>query len=460
MTNASPTPDTICAIATADGRGGVGIVRVSGPAASPIASCLIESGLPQPRRATLVPFRDAAGHTIDEGIALYFPGPHSYTGEDVLELQGHGGPVVLEMLLSRVIELGARRARPGEFTERAFLNDKLDLAQAEAVADLIDAGSAAAARAALRSLQGEFSQQVHSLVEALIELRTWVEAAIDFPEEEIDFLADTALVNRLDALQQRFSVVTRSAKQGRLLRDGMTVVIAGRPNAGKSSVLNALAGYEAAIVTPVAGTTRDVLREHIAIDGMPLHVLDTAGLRTTVDVVEAEGIRRARAEIAKADRVLFIVDATTDPDAEAWRSEQAQWPEGLPVTLVFNKIDALSALQTSALTAKTLSGVHQTLTLSAKQGVGLDRLREHLKACMGYEAADTGTISARARHLDALQRADRHTDNAVTRLKRDRAGELVAEELRLAQAALGEITGEFQADDLLGRIFGNFCIGK
>jgi len=452
--------DTICAIATAAGRGGVGIVRVSGPTASAIASGVIESGLPQPRHATLVPFRDAAGLTIDEGIALYFPGPHSYTGEDVLELQGHGGPVVLEMLLSRVIELGARRARAGEFTERAFLNDKLDLAQAEAVADLIDAGSVAAARAALRSLQGEFSQQVHGLVEALIELRTWVEAAIDFPEEEIDFLADTALVKRLDALQQRFSEVTRSAKQGRLLRDGMTVVIAGRPNAGKSSVLNALAGYEAAIVTPVAGTTRDVLREHISIDGMPLHVLDTAGLRTTADVVEAEGIRRARAEIAKADRVLFIIDATVDPHAEAWLSEQAQWPEDLPVTLVFNKIDALSTEQTDALISKPTSGVHQILTLSAKQGLGLDRLREHLKACMGYEVADSGTISARSRHLDALQRAECHADNAVERLKRDRAGELVAEELRLAQSALGEITGEFEADDLLGRIFSSFCIGK
>ncbi len=452
--------DTICAIATASGRGGVGIVRVSGPAANAIASGVIGSGQLRPRHATFAPFRDAAGLTIDEGIALYFPGPHSYTGEDVLELQGHGGPVVLEMLLSRIIELGARRARAGEFTERAFLNDKIDLAQAEAVADLIDAGSVAAARAALRSLQGEFSQQVHGLVEALIELRTWVEAAIDFPEEEIDFLADTALVKRLDALQQRFFEVMRSAKQGRLLRDGMTVVIAGRPNAGKSSVLNALAGYEAAIVTPVAGTTRDVLREHIAIDGMPLHVLDTAGLRTTADVVEAEGIRRARAEIAKADRVLFIVDAITDPDAEAWRSEQAHWPEGLPVTLVFNKIDALSTGQTDALNAKPLSGVHQILTLSAKQGLGLDRLREHLKACMGYEAADTGTISARARHLDALQRAEHHAENAVVRLKHERAGELVAEELRLAQMALGEITGEFQADDLLGRIFGSFCIGK
>lgn len=453
-------PDTIVAIATAPGRGGVGIVRVSGSLAKSIGESILGRALPPPRHATLLAFRDAGGSTLDEGLVLWFPAPHSYTGEDVLELQGHGGPVVLEMLLARIVELGARRAKPGEFTERAYLNDKLDLAQAEAVADLIDAGSIAAARAALRSLQGEFSRQVHGLVEALIELRMWIEAAIDFPEEEIDFLADAALVARLDALQQRFSDVTRSAKQGRLLRDGMTVVIAGRPNAGKSSVLNALAGYEAAIVTPVAGTTRDVLREHISIDGMPLHVLDTAGLRTTADVVEAEGIRRARAEIAKADRVLFIVDASVDLEAEAWLSERAQWPEGLPVTLVFNKIDALSTQQTDTLHAKSLAGVQQILTLSAKQGLGLDRLREHLKVCMGYEIADSGTISARSRHLDALQRAERHADNAVEKLKRDRAGELVAEELRLAQSALGEITGEFQADDLLGRIFSSFCIGK
>jgi tRNA modification GTPase len=452
--------DTICAIATAPGRGGVGIVRVSGPAVIDIAAAVVSSGLPAARHAAFARFVDAAGEVIDEGLALYFPSPHSYTGEDVLELQGHGGPVVLELLMARVIELGARRARAGEFTERAFLNDKLDLAQAEAVADLIDAGSTAAARAALRSLQGAFSQQVHALVEALIELRTWVEAAIDFPEEEIDFLADTALVARLDELQQRFSQVTRSAKQGRLLRDGMTVVIAGRPNAGKSSVLNALAGYEAAIVTPVAGTTRDVLREHIAIDGMPLHVLDTAGLRSTVDVVEAEGIRRARAEIAKADRVLFIVDASTDPQAEAWLTEKSQWPAGLPVTLVFNKIDQLEASSVNTLTTSIPSDVDHVLALSAKQGTGLDALREHLKTCMGYEVADSGNISARARHLDALQRAKQHADNAVLRLQRDHAGELVAEELRLAQQALGEITGEFPADDLLGRIFSSFCIGK
>ncbi len=452
--------DTIAAIATAAGRGGVGIVRVSGPLARHIGENILGRELPPPRQATLLAFRDAGGSTLDEGLTLWFPAPHSYTGEDVLELQGHGGPVVLEMLLARIVELGARRAKPGEFTERSYLNDKLDLAQAEAVADLIDAGSVAAARAAVRSLQGEFSRQVHGLVEALIELRMWIEAAIDFPEEEIDFLADTALVARLDALQQRFSDVTRSVQQGRLLRDGMTVVIAGRPNAGKSSVLNALAGYEAAIVTPVAGTTRDVLREHIAIDGMPLHILDTAGLRSTADVVEAEGIRRARAEIAKADRVLFIIDATVDPHAEAWVSEQGQWPENLPVTLVFNKIDALSTEQTDALLSKPTSGVQQILALSAKQGLGLDRLREHLKACVGYEVADSGTISARSRHLDALQRAKRHADSAVQRLKRDRAGELVAEELRLAQNALGEITGEFEADDLLGRIFSSFCIGK
>lgn len=452
--------DTICAIATAAGRGGVGIVRVSGPLARRIGEGVLGRALPSPRQAALLAFHDAAGSVLDEGLVLWFPAPHSYTGEDVLELQGHGGPVVLEMLLARTVELGARRAKPGEFTERAYLNDKLDLAQAEAVADLIDAGSVAAARAALRSLQGEFSHQVHGLVEALIELRMWVEAAIDFPEEEIDFLADTALVTRLDTLQRRFHDVTRNAKQGRLLRDGMTVVIAGRPNAGKSSVLNALAGYEAAIVTPVEGTTRDVLREHIAIDGMPLHVLDTAGLRTTADVVEAEGIRRARAEIAKADRVLFVIDANTDPNAEAWLAEKSQWPEGLPVTLVFNKVDQLDAERANALTRHVPSGVDQLLALSAKQGTGLDALREHLKTCMGYEVADSGNISARARHLDALHRAKQHADNAVERLQRDHAGELVAEELRLAQQALGEITGDFQADDLLGRIFGSFCIGK
>jgi len=452
------TTDTIVAVATAPGRGGVGIVRVSGPAVRAIGAAVLGSALPSPRVASLVHFRDAAGDTLDEGLALFFEGPHSYTGEDVLELQGHGGPVVLEQVVARVLALGARRANPGEFTQRAFLNEKLDLAQAEAVADLIDAGSTAAARAALRSLQGEFSAQVHGLVEALIELRTWVEAAIDFPEEEIDFLADHALAARLSALRERFATVLRGAQQGRVLRDGMTVVIAGRPNAGKSSLLNALAGHEAAIVTPIAGTTRDVLRERIAIDGMPLHVIDTAGLRaadeTTADVIEAEGIRRARAEMARADRVLFLIDASADPQALAFQQERASLPAGVPVTLLFNKIDLAPAA------ASEFEGAEQVLAISARTGTGMQALREHLKICMGYETAGAGTISARARHLEALRRAQAHAEEAVRQLTESRAGELVAEELRRAQLALNEITGEFHADDLLGRIFGSFCIGK
>jgi tRNA modification GTPase len=453
------TADTLVAVATAPGRGGVGIVRVSGPAVRAIGAAVLGSALPAPRVASLVRFRDAAGDTLDEGLALFFEGPHSYTGEDVLELQGHGGPVVLEQLVARCVALGARRAGPGEFTQRAFLNDKLDLAQAEAVADLIDAGSTAAARAAVRSLQGEFSAQVQALVEALIELRSWVEAAIDFPEEEIDFLADRALIERFAALRGRFADVLRSAQQGRVLRDGMTVVIAGRPNAGKSSLLNALAGHEAAIVTPLAGTTRDVLRERIAIDGMPLHVIDTAGLRAAdeaaADVVEAEGIRRARAEMGRADRVLFLIDASADPQALAWQQERAGLPAGVPVTLLINKID-----QATADVTKVAAGAERVLAISARTGAGLEALREHLKEIMGYDAGAAGTVSARARHVEALQRAERHTETAVRQLTESRAGELVAEELRAAQQALNEITGEFHADDLLGRIFGSFCIGK
>jgi len=458
---------TIVAIATAAGRGAVGIVRVSGPAArrigeaiigeAMIGEAIIGKALPAPRQALLAGFRDAAGQLLDEGLVLFFPAPRSYTGEDVLELQGHGGPVVLEALVARAVELGARRANPGEFTQRAFLNDKLDLAQAEAVADLIDAGSLAAARAAVRSLQGEFSAEVQRLAEALIELRVWVEAAIDFPEEEIDFLADRALIARLEALRARFAAVLRSARQGRLLRDGMTVVIAGRPNAGKSSLLNALAGHEAAIVTPLAGTTRDVLREQIAIDGMPLHVIDTAGLRSAdegvADIVEAEGIRRARAEMTRAERILFVIDGVADPAAAAYREELANLPPGVPVTLLVNKIDALTPPVAAV-------EVEPMLRISAKTGAGLDTLRQHLKDCMGYEGALEGAVSARARHIEALQRAQRHAETAFRQLTETRAGELVAEELRLAQAALGEITGEFHADELLGRIFGSFCIGK
>jgi len=466
MEKLSLPTDTIVAVATAPGRGGVGVVRISGEAAQRIAEATC-ARVPAPRVATLAQFRDAAGEVIDEGLVLWFPGPHSYTGEDVLELQGHGGPIVLEALVSRAVELGARRANPGEFTLRAFLNEKLDLVQAEAIADLIDAGSMAAARAAVRSLQGEFSAQVHGLTEALIELRIWIEAAIDFPEEEIDFLADRALASRLMALRERFASVLHSAEQGRVLRDGMTVVIAGRPNAGKSSLLNALAGYDAAIVTPLAGTTRDVLRERIAIDGMPLHVIDTAGLRSVkdiaADIVEAEGIRRARAEMARADRILFVIDTSADPRAQAWQEERASLPDNVPVTLLFNKIDAVSpehVAQSIAATKVAMQTDDAALAMSARTGTGVESLRSHLKSSMGYETAGEGTISARARHLDALRRAETHTEEAVRQLTVARAGELVAEELRRAQQALNEITGDFHADDLLGRIFGSFCIGK
>jgi tRNA modification GTPase len=469
MTLINPS-DTIVAPATAPGRGGIGVVRLSGPGVPTIAAGLLPRGLPEPRRATLATFRDGAGEALDTGLALYFPAPHSYTGEAVLELHGHGGPAVLAALVERAVELGARRAEPGEFTRRAYLNDKLDLAQAEAVADLIDAGSRAAARAALRSLQGAFSDEVHALVEGLIDLRVWVEAAIDFPEEEIDFLADPALAARVTALRTRFESVTRAARQGRVLRDGLTVVIAGRPNAGKSSLLNALAGHEAAIVTDLPGTTRDVVREQLELDGLPMTVLDTAGLRVAgegpADVVEAEGIRRTRAEIARADLVLFVVDAAADPEAEALAAERATLPEGVPLTLVFNKVDLVEGgagaaegrAPAGAASAGTPSAA-TTLRISARTGAGLAALRAHLQAAIGYAPGDTGALSARARHLDALARARGHLDAACALLA-DKRGELVAEELRGAQQALGEITGEFTSDDLLGRIFGSFCIGK
>jgi tRNA modification GTPase len=466
MTPINPS-DTIVAPATAPGRGGIGVVRLSGPGVPEIAAGLLPRGLPEPRLATLATFRDGTGEAIDSGLALYFPAPHSYTGEAVLELHGHGGPAVLAALVERAVELGARRAEPGEFTRRAYLNDKLDLAQAEAVADLIDAGSQAAARAALRSLQGAFSDEVHALVEGLIELRVWVEAAIDFPEEEIDFLADPALAARVTALRTRFDAVTRAARQGRVLRDGLTVVIAGRPNAGKSSLLNALAGHDAAIVTDLPGTTRDVVREQLELDGLPVTVLDTAGLRVAgegpADAVEAEGIRRTRAEIARADRVLFVVDAAADPAAEAYAAERATLPEGVPVTLVFNKVDLVEggAPADAAAASTTTSSTTGTTTLrvSARTGAGLAALRAHLQAAIGYAPGDTGALSARARHLDALTRARAALEAACTLLA-ERRGELVAEELRLAQRSLGEITGEFTSDDLLGRIFGSFCIGK
>jgi tRNA modification GTPase len=457
--------ETIVAAATPPGRGGVGIVRLSGPKVPEIAAVMLGE-LPSPRRATFGRFLDGAQQPIDAGLALFFPAPASYTGEHVLELHGHGGPLVMQALVARALELGARRAEPGEFTQRAFLNDKLDLAQAEAIADLIDAGSRAAVRAAMRSLQGEFSAMVRGLTEAVIDVRTYVEAAIDFPEEEIDFLADRELEQRFRALREHFAGVLASAQQGRLLRDGMTVVIAGPPNAGKSSLMNRLAGFDAAIVAPVPGTTRDVLRERIEIEGLPLHLLDTAGLRIGGDAIEAEGMRRARGEIARADRVLFVIDAAADPAAEAFRAERARLPAEVPVTLVLNKCDLVAA-GNEADVRKIAAGNFSNeavdpprLYVSALTGAGLPELRAHLLGCTGFQSVDSGAVSARQRHLESLVRARMHTEEAQRQLTERRAGELVAEELRAAQQALGEITGEFTSDDLLGRIFASFCIGK
>ena len=451
--------ETIAAVATAQGRGGVGIVRVSGPRARAMAITL--SGRePQPRYAHYGPFHADDGDVIDEGLLLYFPGPNSFTGEDVLELQGHGGPVVMDMLLQRCLELGARQARPGEFSERAFLNDKLDLAQAEAIADLIEASSEQAARNALRSLQGEFSKRVHGLTESLIQLRIYVEAAIDFPEEEIDFLADGHVLRQLDVVREHLQQVVREASQGALLRDGMNVVIAGRPNAGKSSLLNALAGRETAIVSDIAGTTRDVLREHIHIDGMPLHVVDTAGLRDTEDQVEKIGVERALKAISEADRVLLVVDATAveaaDPFA-LWPEFLEQRPDPAKVTLIRNKAD----LTGEPIALETCDDGHVTISLSAMAaGSGLELLRDHLKACMGYEQTSESSFSARRRHLEALRYASAALEHGRAQLTLAGAGELLAEDLRQAQQSLGEITGAFSSDDLLGRIFSSFCIGK
>ncbi|WP_263081425.1 tRNA uridine-5-carboxymethylaminomethyl(34) synthesis GTPase MnmE [Endozoicomonas sp. Mp262] len=449
--------DTIAAQATAPGRGGVGIIRVSGPDAIKVAEEVLRVPL-KPRYAHYGVFHGHEGETLDEGIALLFPGPNSFTGEDVLELQGHGGPVVMDLLLRRILALGVRQANPGEFSERAFLNDKMDLTQAEAIADLIDSTSEQAARSALRSLQGAFSKRVNTLVEALIQLRIYVEAAIDFPEEEIDFLADGKVTSDLSNLIASLDAVVAEASQGAILREGMTVVIAGRPNAGKSSLLNALAGRETAIVTDIAGTTRDVLREHIHIDGMPLHIIDTAGLRDTDDKVEQIGVERAFKEIKDADRVLLITDGTlTDSSAphDIWPDFADRLPSRSKLTVIRNKIDLTGEKPTDVVE----NGV-PVFKLSAAEESGLDRLKEHLKQCMGFEGALEGGFSARRRHLDALHRARDILENGQMQLECMGAGELLAEDLRHAQKALGEITGEFSSDDLLGRIFSSFCIGK
>ncbi len=467
--------DPIVAIATAPGRGAVGIVRVSGRGLGAFVLALLGRDL-RPREAAYLPFPDEHGQPIDHGLALWFPGPHSYTGEDVLELQGHGGPVVLQLLLVRCLAVaqsataegpprlpGLRPARPGEFTERAFLNDKLDLAQAEAVADLIDASTEAAARSASRSLAGVFSQRIHALRDALIHLRMLVEATLDFPEEEIDFLKQADAAGQLQRLRDALAGVQAQARQGALLRDGLKVVIAGQPNAGKSSLLNALAGAELAIVTPIAGTTRDVVQQTIQIEGVPLHVIDTAGLRDSPDVNEVEkiGIARAWGQIQGADAVLFLHDLTRC-HLPAYQADDAAIAAALPadvtVLQVWNKVDQVDAAARAALEPRLL---HGDLVLSARQGDGLEALRQRLLTLAGWQHAGDGLFMARERHLQALQRVGHHLDGAATWLSAQAEHlDLLAEELRLAQHALGEITGEFSADDLLGEIFSRFCIGK
>jgi tRNA modification GTPase len=441
--------DTIVAAATPPGVGGVGVVRLSGPQVEEIARRMIGE-LPEPRFATSATFRNASGEDLDSGLALYFPGPASFTGESVLELQGHGGPVVMSMLIDAALELGARMAEPGEFTKRAFLNDKLDLAQAEAIADLIGSGTAQAARAALHSLSGAFSSKVEALAEQLVRLRMYVEAAIDFPEEEIDFLGDEQLQCGLNDCAKTFADLERNAKLGRVLRDGYRVVIVGKPNAGKSSLLNRLSGEEAAIVTEVAGTTRDILREQISIDGLAVELIDTAGLRDDPDRIEEEGIRRAREALKSADAVLWIQDANESPEQRI----DEKLPEGAEIIIVRNKIDMTGE---QAGLADDGSG---TVRLSAKTGDGIDALHECLRAAAGYRNLGEGAFTSRKRHIDALRRAAKHFLTGRAALEDMKAGELLAEELRLAQEALGEITGAVSSDDLLGRIFSEFCIGK
>jgi tRNA modification GTPase len=443
---ASP-PDTIAAIATAPGRGGIGVVRVSGAGLDAFALALCGRA-PRPRTAHFTRFLDEQERAIDEGVLLYFAAPASFTGEDVLELQGHGGPVVMQMLLERCLQLGARLAEPGEFTRRAFLNGKLDLAQAEGVADLIEASTAAAARSAVRSLSGQFSEEVHRITDALIDLRMLVEATLDFPEEEIDFLERARAMPRLESIRESLEGVLDRARQGALLRSGLNVVLVGAPNVGKSSLLNQLAGEERAIVTDIAGTTRDALRETIQIEGIPLHIIDTAGLRETEDRVERIGIERTWREIARADVILHLVEAGVTADGDL----DARLPQGVERIVVANKID-LAGLPPGRVEA----GGRVRLQVSARSGEGVELVRQELLRIAGWHAHGEDVILARERHLLALREALGHVEAAGTQLG---ALELFAEELRLAQEELGTITGEFSADDLLGVIFSRFCIGK
>ena len=459
---------TIAAQATAPGRGGVGIIRVSGPEAKHVAQAILGK-VPEVRKAEYLPFLDENKQVLDQGIALYFKAPNSFTGEDVIEFQGHGGPVILDMLLKAILALpNVQMAKPGEFSEQAFLNDKLDLTQAEAIADLINSSSEQAARSALHSLQGDFSKLVHEMVDSIIHLRMYVEAAIDFPEEEIDFLADKKVVSDLKAIIERVEKVRKQAQQGSLIREGMRVVIAGRPNAGKSSLLNALSGKKSAIVTDIAGTTRDVLAEQIHIDGMPLHIIDTAGLRESTDTVEQIGIERAWQEIKQADRVLLMVDASeqhtileNEQDIKSLYPEFfEQLPEHIGLTLVRNKADKIAIETGLSEFIDNQQQQHSVITLSAKTGEGVNSLKEHLKAIMGYQGSTEGGFMARRRHLVALERAHNHLLTGLDQLESYVAGEILAEELRICQQELDQITGEFTSDDLLGKIFTSFCIGK
>lgn len=475
--------DPIVAIATAPGRGAVGIVRVSGKAIGDFVRHVLGKDL-KPREATYLPFKDAKGAPIDHGLAIYFPGPNSYTGEDVLELQAHGGPVVLQLLLARCLEAGQevskhsdavvlpglRLAQPGEFTERAFLNDKIDLAQAEAIADLIDASTEAAARSASRSLSGDFSREIGELRDALVHLRMLVEATLDFPEEEIDFLKKADAYGQLDALRDQLGQVLARTQQGALLREGIKVVIAGQPNAGKSSLLNALAGAELAIVTPIAGTTRDKVQQTIQIDGVPLHVIDTAGLRDSDDEVERIGIARAWDEIAGADAVLFLHDLSrmgegdyVAADLEIARTLAESIAPNIPVIDLWNKTDlaAPGAAMQPLAPLVGRKGSEESLSLSARTGEGLDAVRQRLLQVAGWQSAAEGLYIARARHVEALQAVGAHLEEAHMQLNvPGPALDILAEELRLSQTALNSITGEFTSDDLLGVIFSSFCIGK
>lgn len=442
--------DTIVAIATPPGKGGVGVIRISGAEAKKMGEQLTQKEL-KPRYATYAKFQDNNGDVIDTGLALYFVGPHSFTGEDVVELQGHGGPVILDLMLKQVIALGARQARAGEFSERAFLNDKIDLAQAEAIADLIDSSTEQAAKGAMRSLQGEFSTKVNNLLQELIHLRMYVEAAIDFPDEEIDFLADEKVRASIASLQQSLAQTIEQAGQGAILRNGLRLVIAGKPNAGKSSLLNTLAGQESAIVTEIAGTTRDIVTETIDIDGLPVHIIDTAGLRESDDTVEKIGIERARKAIAEADHVLFLVDAS-----ETDLADINEFPElnNASVTKVFNKMDIVDDNQI------TQMDKYDGLGVSAKTGLGIDQLKQAIKDLAGYAQDNETVFTARRRHITALSEATQAVARGLDQLTIHNAGELLADELLQAQDALSTITGEFSADDLLGEIFGGFCIGK